>query len=92
MLLGEFKMGSLVLLGSKFSRERRGRRPGLSSDDMDDQLQYVLLSLLKAAIADGIQIGVAAAGTRSAAAAAGSAPSRRVASKLPSAKGLPRLR
>lgn len=40
MLLGEFKMGSLVLLGSKFSRERRGRRPGLSSDDMDDQLQY----------------------------------------------------
>jgi hypothetical protein len=54
MLLGEFKMGSLVLLGSKFSMERRGRRPGLSSDDMDGQLQYILLSLLQKSIAGGI--------------------------------------
>jgi len=27
-------MGSVVLLGSKFSRESLGRRPGLNSDDM----------------------------------------------------------
>ena len=33
-LLGELRMGSIALLGSKFSRERRDRRPGLSSDDM----------------------------------------------------------